>query len=157
MGACTQCGVNADCAAATPVCVSALSLARPVRMCSVCLADSDCPSLAPHCTSNLGVASCAACIASAGCEVGVCSGGACVPECGPDKPCGNPLTECGANLRCEALSCTTSATCPANTGCDHGHCQRRSCDKDADCDRGGCVGSFCYDSLGTCFTLQVPS
>lgn len=154
-GACAQCATSADCPAAAPVCASMLSISMQVRMCTACVADTDCPSGVPHCASGPGLNSCVACVATSGCASGVCSGGACVPECGPNKPCANPLTECTPTLRCEALSCTASATCPANTACVQGRCQRRACGKDSECDHGACVGSFCYESLGSCFSTPL--
>jgi len=156
MGACSQCGVSTDCPAQTPVCGLSRGVGLPVRMCNTCLADSDCPSGAPHCASSFGQTSCVACVADRDCAIGICTGGACMPQCGPTKPCGS-LSECGPSLRCQPLSCASSATCPTNTGCIAGHCQRRSCSKDSDCDQGGCVNTFCYESLGTCFTqMLVP-
>jgi hypothetical protein len=154
-GACTQCVTSADCSAGTPVCASMLSIGMPVRMCTACAADTDCPSGLPHCAVGPGGSSCAACLSTNECQVGVCSSGACAPECGPGKPCLNPLTACAPSLRCEALTCATNATCPPNSACSGGHCARRACAKDSDCDNGACVGSFCYESLGSCWAQPL--
>jgi hypothetical protein len=153
MKQCVQCGTSTDCPTDAPQCSSVQGgFAPSFRLCVACLTDPDCPTAKPHCSLAGGYGTCVACTFSNDCAEGVCADGAYVPGCGADKPCSNPLTECTAKQRCEALSCAASTSCPPNTACMTGHCQRRGCTTDAACDQGACVNSICYETKGTCFT-----
>jgi hypothetical protein len=153
MEQCAQCGSSADCPAELPQCASVQGGFVPgFRLCVACLTDTDCPVAKPHCAAAGAVSACVVCASTNDCAEGVCDNGACVPGCSSDKPCGNPLTECSAKQRCEAIACTGDGMCPPNTACATGHCQRRGCTGDAQCDQGACVNGICYETRGTCYT-----
>ncbi|MEO8901272.1 MAG: hypothetical protein ABI488_06185 [Polyangiaceae bacterium] len=161
-GNCTACAQNSDCPTSAPVCESsqtAFNPANPVqpmsyRACTVCAADTDCPNDRPHCQGSDAGTACVACRTTSDCADGVCSGGACVPGCGPAQACGQAM-ECTPQHRCEALSCQVDADCLKNQACTAGHCARRTCASDAACD-GNCVNGSCFEALGTCFVF-VPA
>lgn len=157
MGLCTQCATSSDCPASAPACGTIRGTPpQLLRVCVECLADSDCPSAKPHCGGTGGISKCGVCASDQDCATGICSDGACMPGCTAQSPCPSPLTACAATERCEALTCETDAACPANATCQQGHCLRRSCTKDGDCDSGGCVNGVCYETLGTCNTQTFP-
>jgi hypothetical protein len=152
---CTQCASNAHCPATAPACSSVGGAFGPsFQFCTQCAQDGDCGDELPHCQNQYGIGRCVACLVTTDCADGICVEGACVPECGPDEPCSNPLTECDDQLRCGPLACADDSACPANTRCASGGCARRACDADSDCD-GYCVNSFCYETLGTCHTAYA--
>jgi hypothetical protein len=156
MGLCAQCATKADCPAAAPACATVRGgFFQSFRLCVECALDTDCPSSKPHCAVSGGIAKCVACASDTDCAMGVCSNGACVPGCSAQIPCQNPLTQCGATQRCEALTCQNDAACPPNTACQEGHCTRRACSQDSDCDGGNCVNRICYETLGTCYTQML--
>ncbi|HXK18914.1 MAG TPA: hypothetical protein VNG33_13980, partial [Polyangiaceae bacterium] len=163
-GSCTQCATNTDCPTEAPICSSVQVALFPgaapgttptFHVCVACQTDTDCPGAKPHCSLEGGTAACVACTSTIGCAQGVCASGACVPGCGPAQPCSSPLQECGALQRCQALSCASSASCPPNTDCAAGHCGRRTCTADAQCDQGACVKGICYETRGTCYVQML--
>jgi hypothetical protein len=159
MGSCTQCATKADCPTEAPLCGSAQSAPLPgtppgtilgFHVCVACQTDTDCPGAKPHCSSASGTATCVACQTETDCAQGVCYNGACAPGCGPAQSCPS-LQECGVDQRCRPLSCANKAACPPNTDCGGGHCGRRACSADSQCDQGACVNGICYETRGTCF------
>ncbi|HYP87022.1 MAG TPA: hypothetical protein VEQ59_02700 [Polyangiaceae bacterium] len=162
-GACSECSVDTDCPAATPVCSTVQSLFGSAsfnfRACVPCGSDAQCSGSTPRCGGSAGVRSCVACLSNQDCARGVCTQGSCVAGCTSDEPCADRFTTCSANERCEARACVGDDDCPPpNAACTGGYCARRTCQDDAQCDAGGsCVNAACYEAPGRCFyEMRVP-
>jgi len=160
-GRCTECASSTDCPVGAPACgVVQFPLTPYFKQCQECTVDLDCPTAKPYCAvdaTNGLIGKCAVCASADDCPKGLCVRGSCVPECSQDQDCG-PLMKCSAEQRCEALTCQDNAQCPPETDClkGPGLCGPRSCAIDAQCDAGArCVNSFCYESLGTCYTQMI--
>jgi hypothetical protein len=159
-GICNECVVDGDCAESSPFCVTAGTVDAPLfRTCAACQTDQQCSGATPHCKIEVGGGRCVACVSNAECAQGICGDGRCVAECDAARACKDPFSACTASQRCEPRSCASGSDCAAaNAACEAGHCQRRRCMFDTDCDAGGsCVNGACYEMLGSCFTNQgVP-
>lgn len=55
---------------------------------------------------------------------------------------------------CRKILCTEGAECPVNMDCpESGHCTRRSCEVDSECECGACVLGHCHERLFYCVSL----
>ena len=95
----------------------------------------------------------AACLPGSICEPLRCAchgQSTCIPGCTSDGECGEGEM-CGLDGRCAPMACT-AGSCPANFGCETGHCQRRTCTASSTCDADGfCVNGACYAETGNCY------
>jgi len=145
-----------------------------------CRSDTDCASLSEFCLPPGAFPGCGipsdepACVSTPACVSSHGTG----YVCGPPRPedcfseheticrpgctldaCDDGET-CAPNGLCEATECDSSAACPTHFDCadggdESGHCARRTCEADRDCDGGWCVLGDCYAAAGTC-SLPVP-
>ena len=131
---CTECGTNAHCPAARPVCIR---VHGP--------------------PDDYDYQACVECTSTTDCADGVCSKTnlTCVPQCEAPSDCPDPANPCSSHLRCEPQDCVDSSTCPSHTTCRSGQCLRIPCSSDADCTDGFCVNGGCYEDLGICASQTI--
>jgi hypothetical protein len=156
-GQCTRCVADTDCPADAPACSLVEGrFGASYNFCTACTTNEHCPGATPLCSLQYGIGQCVSCQGNGDCAQGVCNGSECVPGCGQALPCGSPLQECTAELRCVPRACSSAVDCGTNADCNNGRCGLRACSSDVECS-GYCVNHICYATLGTCFTvLAVP-
>ncbi len=153
-GTCVQCGSNADCSGATPVCLSANDNSDDT--CVQCSATSHaaCAGSTPACINN----ACAACTADSQCGGAVCAlsgdshAGQCVQCTASDHgACTGAMPNCSPTTD-TCVGCTSNANCPGSTPiCDPTSNACRGCGASSECPTGVVCATATSDShLGQC-------
>lgn len=75
--------------------------------------------------------------------------------CDADETCDVSSAECDPRSCEQGFDCGAQSICDLERGDEHG-CLRLTCDDDASCPEGSCVGGRCFDTLGRCGSDEPP-